>query len=301
MSAERNQLDTAVLLITYRRLETTRKVFEQIRKVKPKKLYISSNMGRTQEEIDQVIAVRTYLEDNIDWECQLNKLFRAEYLSAKYSISGAIDWFFDNEPMGIILEDDCLPNLSFFGFCDQLLNKYEHDIRVGQITGNNFQNGIQRGSGDYYFSIHSHIWGWATWKDRWENYDVLLDNIDGVSFLRDCFSDIKERKVWEDLFYRMKKNPIDTWDYQWSFCLLNNKMLTVTPNVNLVKNIGFGSGATHTKVETEFSNLEAHDIVVKKYPIEVVQDYAADEYLFKKTRPPNIFIRIFNKIYRKLI
>jgi len=110
------KLETAVLLITYKRLDTTKLVFDSIRQAKPPKLYIASNTGKDDRGIQEVNKVREFLENNIDWDCKLYKLYRDKHLSAKHSISGAIDWFFENEEMGIVLEDDCLPSQSFFLF-----------------------------------------------------------------------------------------------------------------------------------------------------------------------------------------
>mgnify|MGYP006413279843 FL=1 len=295
-------LNTAVLFLVFNRLDTTKQVFEAIRQAKPPRLYVAADGARANKEgeVDKAQAVRDYIMQNIDWKCEVKTLFQEENLGCKYAVSGAITWFFENEERGIILEDDCLPSQSFFWFCEELLEKYKKDMSVGQISGDNFQNGIQRGLDDYYFSIHNHIWGWATWRNRWKKYDVLLNNIEEPLFLADCFSNLNERKLWESLFYKMKDSKIDTWDYQWSFCLWNENMLTAIPNKNLVKNIGFGSDATHTTIETKFSNLDSHEIMINTHPNRVTQDYEADKYLFKITRP-NVVVRIFNKIIRRII
>jgi len=294
-------LNTAVLFLVFNRLDTTKQVFEAIRQAKPPRLYVAADGARANKEgeADKVQAVRDYIMQNIDWKCEVRTLFREENLGCKYAVSGAITWFFENEEQGIILEDDCLPSQSFFLFCEELLERYKDDMRVGQITGDNFQNGIKRGDGDYYFSVHNHIWGWATWRDRWKEYDVSLAGMEDVEFLWQVFNDTDEKKYWEKIFYKMKNNQIDTWDYQWSFALWNVKMLTITPNINLVKNIGFGVDATHTKLETKFSNLKTSNIIVSSHPRKVVRNYEADRYIFLLSKPSNVVVRIFKFFFGK--
>ena len=294
-------LNTAVLFLVFNRLDTTKQVFEAIRQAKPPRLYVAADGARANKEgeADKAQAVRDYIMQNIDWKCEVRTLFREENLGCKYAVSGAITWFFENEEQGIILEDDCLPSQSFFLFCEELLERYKDDMRVGQITGDNFQNGIKRGDGDYYFSVHNHIWGWATWRDRWKEYDVSLAGMEDVEFLWQVFNDTDEKKYWEKIFYKMKNNQIDTWDYQWSFALWNVKMLTITPNINLVKNIGFGVDATHTKLETKFSNLKTSNIIVSSHPRKVVRNYEADRYIFLLSKPSNVVVRIFKFFFGK--
>ena len=120
--------------------------------------------------------MRDFIMQNIDWDCEVETLVSEENLGCKYAVSGAINWFFQHEEMGIILEDDCLPSQSFFWFCEELLKRYKDDMRVWHVSGNNFQNGVVRGDSDYYFSKYNHIWGWATWANRWRHYDVEMSD-----------------------------------------------------------------------------------------------------------------------------
>ena len=113
-------LSTAVLFLVFNRLDTTKEVFKAIRKAKPSRIYIASDGPRKikNNEADKVKEVRSYIINNIDWQCDVNTLFREENLGCKIAVSTAIDWFFDNEEQGIILEDDCFPSQSFFWFCE---------------------------------------------------------------------------------------------------------------------------------------------------------------------------------------
>lgn len=296
-------LNTAVLFLVFNRLDTTKQVFEAIRQAKPPRLYVTADGSReTKEgEEEKVKAVRDYIISNIDWKCEVKTLFREQNHGCKMAVSGAIDWFFENEEMGIILEDDCLPSQSFFWFCEELLERYKDDMRVGMISGDNFQKGIKRGEADYYFSLYSHIWGWASWANRWKNYDVMLNHIKDSSFIDDLFENKQTKKYWLNVFEEMKEQKIDTWDYQWTFTLWNNRQLTILPNINLVKNIGFGADATHTTGESALSNLEHFNIVLKNHPKEVKQNLKADDFtsqiMFQKK---SFFVRVFNKLERIL-
>lgn len=293
-------LNTAVLFITYKRLDTTMQVFESIRKAKPPRIYISSNIGKDEDECKSVQVVRDYIIDNIDWQCEVNKLFRTKHLSAKLSISGAIDWFFEHEEMGIILEDDCLPSQSFFWYCEELLERYKTDMRVWHISGDNFQDGIIRGDYSYYFSAINHVWGWACWADRWKFYDSDLNNIQNELFLKIYWKSY-EFKYWRNIFLKVKNNEIDTWDYQWTFTMWVNGSLAILPNINLVSNIGFGENATHTKktnVNSTYNNV--NDLVIAKHPINIIRNIEADQYTFKHVLAPSILIKIISKIKRFL-
>ena len=299
MDFNEKRLNTAVLIITYKRLNTTKQTFEAIKKAKPQKIYISSNFGKNKEEVKKVNEVRAYLEENIDWNCKVSKLYRTKHLSAKFSISGVIDWFFENEVQGIILEDDCLPSQSFFWFCEELLERYKEDMRVGQISGDNFQKGVKRGESDYYFSIYNHIWGWASWANRWKNYDVDLNSFKDAKFIEEVFDKKSNQKYWIDIFKKMKVKSVDTWDYQWTFALWKARQLTILPNINLVENIGFGEDAAHTNEESEFANLKAYEMVLSKHPKTIERCIEADEFTTKIWFSKKSYIeRVVNKIRR---
>lgn len=300
-------LKTAVLFLIFKRLDTTKRVFESIRRAKPPRLYIAADGPRdyVEDEAEKVKAVREYVMNNIDWNCEVKTLFRYKNLGCGKAVSQAITWFFENEEMGIILEDDTLPSQSFFWFCEELLERYKDDMRVGMISGNNFQKGIKRGEADYYFSIYNHIWGWASWANRWNNYDFTLKSFEVkelTNIVDNLFDDKNVRAYWKDIFKKMKKNKIDTWDYQWTFTLWKNNYLTILPNTNLVSNIGFGFDSTHTAIaDSEFANLPRFEINLSKHPEYVVQNKEADEFSSKLIcSKKSIFKRVVNKVKRLL-
>lgn len=297
-------LNTAVLFMVFNRLDATKQVFEAIRQAKPPRLYIAADGVReTKEgEAEKVKAVREYILSSIDWPCDVKTLFREKNLGCKYAVSSAITWFFENEEMGIILEDDCLPSQSFFWYCEELLEKYKDDKRIWMISGDNFQDGVTRGDGSYYFSVYNHIWGWASWANRWKHYDVELNNIPDDSFLTAIIDKKKSFDYWSIIFKRMKNKEIDTWDYQWCFTIWNNKGISIIPNINMITNVGFGDGATHTgDPESALANRERFELCYIKHPDVIEVDKIADDYsMIKLFSKPSLSSRIFYRI-KKLI
>ena len=241
---------TPVLFLVFSRPDTTRRVFEAIRQVKPSRLYIAADGPRDNKlgEDLKVQEVRKYVMSNIDWECEIKTLFREKNLGCKLAVSSAIDWFFENEEEGIILEDDCLPDVSFFPFCSELLERYRHDERVMMVSGVNFLGGQRVTPYSYFFSKYNYIWGWASWRRAWKHYDVnmrLWPEFREKAFLLGIL-DKKEYIHWSKYFDDIFSGKVDTWDAQWTFSLWTQNGLSVMPAVNLVCNIGFGAQAFHT-------------------------------------------------------
>lgn len=280
--------NTPVLLVVFNRPDTTWRVFEEIRKVKPTSLFIAADGPRENrpDDIEKCREVRKIVS-NIDWPCDAKTLFREANLGCKYGVSSAINWFFDNVEEGIILEDDDLPDQSFFPFCRELLKKYRDDSRVMHISGNNFQQNNKHFNpqDDYYFSSVPHIWGWATWRRAWKSYDVEAQQWPAMKksgMLGKIFEDNAVAFFWGNSFQRYYDKKINSYDGQWPLACLYNRGLSVTPTVNLVSNIGFGNDATHTSSQTEYSNLPTRSVNFPlKHPNEMRVDHVADKYTFK--------------------
>ena len=243
---------TPVLMVVFNRPDTTKQVFERVRAVRPKALFVAADGPRPSVSGDQALceeALRS-VTDSIDWACDLKVLRRSQNLGCKTAMSSAISWFFDNVSSGIILEDDCIPSLSFFPFCREMLAKYQDDERIGHVGGFNCQLGRKRGSGSYYFSRYFHVWGWATWERAWDGYDVEMSDYPEflkMNLLNDLFETEVVRRFWRKNFDSVFEGRLDTWDYQWVYKNLKEGRLAIIPNANLVQNIGFRSDATHTK------------------------------------------------------
>ena len=258
-------LEIAVLFIVFNRLETTKSVFQAIRKARPPRLYISADGARKGKdgEAKKVAAVRRYVMENIDWNCEVKTQFSEENLGCKYGEFTSMDWFFKNEEMGIILEDDNLPSQSFFWFCETLLKKYQDDTRVGHISGTNLLGKYKNGNHSYHFSNFGASWGWAGWRRAWKYYDVDMRNFPLIRenrLLRNLMTNQDEYESKMKAFENAYKGK-DTWDYQWSYTRLLHRMLSIIPSKNLISNLGFGEGATHTHDPQDiFSNMERYEI-----------------------------------------
>lgn len=278
-----NQFNTPILFNVFNRLAESRKVFEVIKSLKPKYLFIKADGPRADKKGEKTVCdeVRSII-NKIDWECELHTLFFDYNLGCKMAMSRGIDWFFSQVDEGIILEDDCLPDLSFFTFCAELLEKYRDDKRIMMISGNNFQNGLKRGAGSYYFTKYAHIWGWATWKRAWQCYDREMSSwpeFRKQNIIQSVIADVKVQTFWLNTFQQVVDNKIDTWDYQWTYAMFCNNGLAIMPNQNLVSNIGFGENATHTLNEGDsLSSLATSGLERIDHPQFIYADSEADEY-----------------------
>jgi hypothetical protein len=242
-------LQTAVLFLVFNRPQITAQVFEAIRKAKPPRLYVAADGARTDREgeYEKVLKVRE-IATAVDWPCELRTLFRDKNLGCKLGVSGGIDWFFQHEEQGIILEDDCLPSQSFFWFCEELLGKYANDPRIYHIDGCNFVGQRIPFDGDYDFSRYALIWGWATWRRAWKLYDPNLSSLQDIKrkgLLYSYFGSRSAEIYWLNNL-RKAKLGLDTWDYQWFAVIWSGNGLVIGPSKNMIKNIGFGVDATHT-------------------------------------------------------
>ncbi|MDX5421250.1 MAG: nucleotide-diphospho-sugar transferase [Hymenobacteraceae bacterium] len=284
-----DSLHTPVLLIIFNRPHTTQKVFDRIRQLKPSKLYVAADGPRPHVATDaERCAEARRIVEQVDWECEVKTLFQEKNLKCGVAPSTAITWLFEHEETGIILEDDCVPSESFFWYCQELLEKYKHDTRIMHISGNNYLNGWRRDSDySYYFSDKVNAWGWATWRRAWQLFDFNLK----------FYPELKEKGYLKGLFlnkfeetYRLSKleeayssiSNGDIWDYQWEFTVYSNSGLCIVPEVNLVRNIGFGEDATHTFNQHEKkAYVKENEIGLPlRHPPFVIRDIESDRRNF---------------------
>lgn len=277
-----------VLFIIFNRTDTSLLVFEQIRRARPSKLYIAADGYRRDrpEEEEKCTETKNAIVAAINWPCELKTLFRTENLGPKEAIASSIDWFFEHEEEGIILEHDCLPANSFFRFCDTLLEKYRNDTRVWLISGCNLQNGKKWGKATYYFSNLTNGWGWATWKSSWDTYDKNLKDFDRDEVkveLQKIFDHPLIVEEWVRLFEETKSGKIATWDYQVTFAHLFSHRVNIVPNENLVSNIGFGELSENTFDETSiFASVPLQEINEIIHPKFMVPEKFADLYTLEE-------------------
>jgi len=303
--------DIPILFLVFNRLDTTKQVFEMIRKTTPQKLYIGSDGPRNNRvgEKEVVDEVREYVLKSIDWNCEVKKLFREENLGCGKAPAQAITWFFENEEMGIILEDDCLPHIDFFDYCAILLKKYKDNENIAAISGTSLLQNKFKSKYSYYFGKYGGIWGWASWRRAWKGYQFDMSFLDKTFIeqkIDETFKTSEERKFWKSLFNMKNRiQKIDFWDYQWCFHIWSNNRFSIVPYTNLIANIGFGEDATHTfDTASNFSSMKTQSILPITHPSEVTINVEIDDYIFKKfyrQRPISLRKRIINKIYKYII
>lgn len=244
------KFNTPVLIIGYDRPDCIAKVIEALNKVQPERVYVFCDGPKieSRENQDRVEMVRNICNKNIDWSCEISTNYKDKNMGCRAAVKHAIDWFFDHEESGIILEDDIVPNDSFFIFCQEMLEYYKDDTRIAQICGLSREADTYPPEASYSFSRFPHIWGWATWSRAWKLYDDKMGNWNEIKNrgLFDQLGDNNYSSYWTHHFNLMSEGMVDTWDYIWAYSVLTQNMISVVPKTNLISNIGFNEFATHT-------------------------------------------------------
>ena len=285
-------MKSPVLCIIFNRPETTRKVFEVLQKVKPPQLYIYAEGPRDNKPEDNNLCKETRsIYDKIDWECDVHRYYREKNSGGcGPGVSGAITWFFENVEEGIILEDDIVPHPEFFDFCDEMLEKYRKNEIVKCVCGDKiFYENLEKYSYSYYFSHYMHVWGWATWRRTWNDYDYTLKTIPHNKFKKAVnrlpISRESKMGIISTFNIMTSDNPIDTWDYQLLFNIIFHKGLTIIPTTNLCQNIGCGvEQATHTTVYDEkIFNHVGRNIFPLSHPSKIRHNKRLDKITFSSS------------------
>lgn len=292
-------LKTPVLFLIFNRPDKTQKSFEAIARVRPEVLYVSADGPRSHRPDDARLceASRKIIEQ-VDWPCELHTDFSDHNLGCKEGPLKGINWLFSRHEQGIIIEDDCVPSASFFNYCEELLQKYQHDNRIMMITGmNRLVNEISDPEYSYFFSNLGEIWGWATWKRAWNHYDknmTLWPEAKKKEILFQYLDSPAYALRLEEKFDRVYHQKITTaWDYQWLLTMALNNGLSIVPGINQVSNIGFGEDATHTRnVRHSTAFLPNYELPLPlKHPPYVVRDKRVDKLQQrKKLRPGYTFL-----------
>ena len=284
-----------ILFVFFNRKEIALKAFEKIKKAKPQKIYLASDGYRShvQGEKERVEDIRNTIFQQIDWECDIKTLYQQNNLGCGTGVFTAIDWLFKHEERGIILEDDCVVQDSFFPFIEELLEKYENDFRIGMIDGANYIRYEMENS--YCFSRYKSTNGWATWRRAWQNMDMDMKwrkTSSVKSILKNMGYCGKDVNYWKYRLKAIDKKHASAWDWQWYFTLASQNQLSVFPNINLVSNIGFGAEATHTTEKEDEKYLAKNEL---KFPLihpqYVVPDTDFDNAFYKNNDNFIDFIR----------
>lgn len=275
--------DTPVLFLIFNQPDKTKETFLKIREIKPRKLFIAADGPRPGNKVDtsECEEVRELVRSMIDWDCEVHERFQDKNLGCKLAVSSAISWFFEYSEEGIILEYDCVPSNSFFTFCEKMLERYRNENRVMSISGSNYQFGKVHGDGSYYYSKIPSVWGWATWKQSWEKWDGDIKDYpqsQKYKMVQRYFKSRKSNKFWNKKFLQVYNKIDTTWGLPWVFCLFANDGVSVTPNKNLVTNIGFSNKATHAvnekDVHANMISSELNEFIAPSFKFPILE---ADE------------------------
>lgn len=274
------QYNIPILFIFFNREDIALKAFEKIRSVRPTRLYLSQDgprIDRGEEEQRKLIRIRKHIIERIDWECTVHQRFMNKNLGCAMGVKTAIDWIFETEKYGIILEDDCVVSKSFFPFMEDILVRYKDDQRIGMVAGTNPIEKY-RGRTSFHFSRFKSCWGWATWARAWKNMDMDMTwrETDMMSVINNSGFNSRHNSKWHFQLKCIDRNHVSAWDWQWYFSLAAQNQLCVYPALNLVSNIGNDSEATHTS----FS-----EITIKSQELEFplkAPTIVAPDYLFDK-------------------
>lgn len=280
------QLQTPVALLVFNRPDPTERVFNEIARARPAKLLVVADGPRTEAERELCDRTRA-VAGRVNWDCEVLTNFSETNLGCKRRVASGITWVFEQAEEAIILEDDCLPDPSFFRFCEELLERYRDDERVMAVSGDNFQQGRGRTPFSYYFSRYVHIWGWASWRRAWRHYDVEMKDwpdLRETAWLLDLMGNEHAARYWRGVFDKAAAGEINTWDYQWLFTCWAQNGLSVVPEVNLVSNIGFGVNSTHTaSADNNLANLPTGEMRFPlRHPSNMVRQFEADAFVSRQ-------------------
>ncbi|MEO7425749.1 MAG: glycosyltransferase family 2 protein [Fibrobacteria bacterium] len=298
---------TPVAFLIFNRPDVTAKVFECIRAARPPKLFVVADGARAGKagEAASCQAARAVIE-KVDWECEVFREFSESNLGCMRRVSTGLDWVFSQVEDAIVLEDDCIPDPTFFRYCQELLDRYRNDTRITCVSGDNFQFGRTRGPYSYYFSRYNHCWGWATWRRAWNQFDremkewpTIRDN----GRLFDILGNRANVKYWTRIFDQVAANKIDSWAFRWTFAAWRESGLTALPNANLVSNIGYDGAGTHTRKSDRYASMATVPMEFPlRHPPFIIRDTGADAYTQSTMfASMSIFKRVFLKAKSLLI
>jgi len=272
--------NTPIAIFIFNRPQCTEQLVKALSLVKPTRLFVIADGPRNNFEIELCEQTRAVIE-NIDWPCTIIKRYATSNIGCRESIPNGLKYVFDQVDTCIILEDDCIPQPSFFPYCEELLYRYKYDERVMTIGGHRSDGPNELDTESYYFSKYPSIWGWATWKEKWAKYDLNMSqwaDLKDSNWLDDVLNTTKAVAYWSRMFDYMK-NGLDTWDYALTYSCWLHKGVSIRSRVNMISNIGFGQNATHTH-QTDMADIYANSIDIKfplNHPISLSIDKDIDD------------------------
>lgn len=293
-----------VAIIVYNRAEEALLVLKEIFKYQPKELFIIADGPKLNDSEDKKKCEEVKkIIDSFNWDCKVNVNYSSHNLGLKKRVITGLNWLFSKVERAIILEDDCVPSDDFFNFCDEMLEYYKDETDIGCITGVNFQDNITRGQYSYYFSKYNHCWGWAAWRRSWDLFSEDLSfwpEYRKSKAWKSKFSLYREKLFWTKHFDYCYSNDVNSWAANWALSLFFHESLTVTPQKNLISNVGHGENSTHTSDKnSKFSNMPTYELKNIAHPPGIRLNNDADDYTFN-SHFKGYELKLSNRIIRFL-
>ncbi len=291
-----------VALFIFNRPAFTKLVFERIAAAKPDNLFVICDGPRSghPEDIANIGACHRIVEQ-VDWPCTVDHNYAKQNMGCGRRVASGLDWVFSKVEDAIILEDDCIPASSFFVFCQTLLNEYRNDSRVMHIAGTNLLPRPHYAA-DVIVSRLVPIWGWATWRRAWSAFDFKMTELQPCLNNADMLYYGEHASFVQGVFQYVAGGRIDIWDAQWAFACFKNQGLSLIPRLNLVSNMGFGAGATHTTETPVFRVPKVCEMSDQlKLPSALTADFVFDrKYLTVQRGEPRGFFKLLRRIRWKV-
>lgn len=269
-----SSFQTPILLLTFNRPIHTQKVFDEIKKQKPARLFVFQDGVRAgnKTDIEKSKEVRAIFENKIDWECELKTKFSDTNLGCGQGPATGISWFFEHVDQGLIFEDDAVPASDFFDYAAELLQKYK-DVDSVKVIGSMNLNGKSYGDGSYHFSmVNRNLCAWATWKRAWSSFDYYMKDVSRKDLRRSMdfyHATLREKDYWCERLDEIHKDCLNnsSWDMQFIMSIWLNGGMGIFPNVNLSSNIGFDMEGTHANTDDNLAaNIELNEILPLIHP-----------------------------------
>lgn len=307
------KIKTPIIFFIFNRPELTQKVFNAIREAQPDKLFIIADGPRDTHIQDKELCQKTRaIVEKIDWNCEVKNNYSDTNMGCGTRVSSGIEWAFNYTDQIIVLEDDCLPNQDFFIFMEEMLEKYKNEDKVGSITGFSPQTkNLVNHQYSYYFSKFYHMWGWATWKRAWKEYEYTLDSWgDKKNKVDWLFKKIKDKKISKQLardfdnVYQNngKKNQVHAWGFQFMYTHLKNDLFCIKPRENTIENLGIGiESSTHTKLDNPLKNIMHNNLILPfNHPSNFTWNKEVDMKVFRTYFTYSEIFYYIKKIIKKI-
>ncbi len=297
-----------VTIIIFNRPENTKRLFESLNIYKPETLFVISDGPRKNYENDRERVIQTRkIFEKIDWKCEVFFNNSESNLGCRKRIITGLNWVFGQVEKTIILEDDCIPTEEFFIFMELMLNKYQTNKDISSVCGTNFLPDWSETKDSYLYSKYCHVWGWGTWKDRWEKIDFNLDKLHKIKktkLLKSYLGSFRAYLYWHWILNNVKKKKIDSWAYIWNFTNFINNSLSIIPTINLLSNIGIGKDSSNTR-SLPYKYIKAEESRKKlKFPLKYPSNLLSDSKHDLKVEDTIFSKSIYNRllwILRKFI